>query len=108
MTPLELGSTAQHWFNVVFIWIGFGTVAGLLARMLIPARHVGGATAIVTLGIVGTVIGPLALGWLLKGRLNNPIGPLGLLASIGGAFVLLVIYYLVARPAAPGADTEEP
>ena len=93
---------------MVCIWIGFGTVAGLLARMLIPARHVGGATAIVTLGIVGTVIGPLVLGWLLKGRLNNPIGPLGLLASVGGAFLLLLIYYLVARPTPVDPDAEEP
>jgi uncharacterized membrane protein YeaQ/YmgE (transglycosylase-associated protein family) len=108
MVHWELGSTAQHWFNVILIWVGFGTVAGLLARTLIPARDVGGAVVVVTLGIIGSVVGPLGLSYLFHDRMLNPLGPIGLLAATAGAFVLLAIYRLVVRPAPPaGAEDNE-
>jgi uncharacterized membrane protein YeaQ/YmgE (transglycosylase-associated protein family) len=106
MLTWELGSTAQHWFNAILIWVGFGTVAGLLARTLIPARDVGGAAVVVTLGIIGSVIGPVGLSYLFRDRILNPLGPLGLLAATAGAFVLLAIYRLVVRPAS-AAETED-
>ena len=49
---LELSQTAQHWVNVTLIWVGFGTLAGLLARLLIPGREPSGAVGTVLIGIV--------------------------------------------------------
>ena len=95
MHQLELAPAVQQWFNVVLIWIGFGTVAGLLAKTLMPARHPSGAVSIVVLGIIGSTIGPAALCFLLRSRLQNPLGPLGLAASVVGALLMMIAYRLL-------------
>jgi uncharacterized membrane protein YeaQ/YmgE (transglycosylase-associated protein family) len=46
------------------------------------------------MGIAGSTLGLLGLAWLFPGRAMNPISPLGFLATIVGAFVLLVLYRL--------------
>ena len=100
----ELSQTAQHWVNVTLIRVGFGTLAGLLARLLIPGREPSGAVGTVLIGIVGSVIGPLSLCFflnrgdfsLLSNQGNfNPISPLGFLAAAGGALVTLVGYRML-------------
>lgn len=96
MGQLELSETAQQWVNVVLIWLGFGIVAGLLARALVPGKHPVGAVATLVIGVLGSTIGLLALGFLVPADRTNPIGPVGLLAATGGAFVLLVGYRLLA------------
>ena len=92
----DLVQPAQYWFIVVLIWIGFGTLAGLLAKALLPTRQPSSAVVVITLGIVGTVIGPLVLS-VVGLHLQNPLGPVGLLASIGGALLLMILYYLRHR-----------
>ena len=109
MGQIELSHIAQNWLNVVLIWIGFGTVAGLLAKALLPAREPSSAVIIVTLGILGSVIGPLALSLVLRNRVLNPIGPLGLLAAIGGALLLMVLFRVAVSPLLHREeDTETP
>jgi uncharacterized membrane protein YeaQ/YmgE (transglycosylase-associated protein family) len=99
MTEIELSQTAQHWVYVVLIWIGFGTVAGLLARILLPAREPSSAVIIITLGILGSVIGPLVLSLVFHHRVLNPISsPLGMLAAIGGSLILMVLFRLAVSP----------
>jgi len=95
ISQLELSQHAQHWVNVALIWIGFGTVAGLLAKVLLPVRQPSGSVATLLLGITGSVIGLLGLSWLQPGRELNPISPLGFLAATAGAFVLLIGYRLL-------------
>ena len=96
MGQLELSQTAQQWVNIVLIWLGFGIVAGLLARALVPGRHTVGAVATLVIGVLGSTIGLLGLSFLLPGDRLNPIGPVGLLAATGGALVLLIGYRLAA------------
>jgi uncharacterized membrane protein YeaQ/YmgE (transglycosylase-associated protein family) len=84
--------TAQHWVNVVLLWIGFGCLAGLLARMVLPLREPSGALATLTLGMTGSAVGLGVLSWALGDHLSNPISPLGFLAAAGGAFGLLLLY----------------
>ena len=92
MPDFELSQAAQQWTNVVLIWLGFGIVAGLLARVLIPGRVPGGAVGTLLIGVAGSCLGPLALSYLwAKGDLN-PISPLGMLAAVAGAVVLLLGY----------------
>ena len=109
MGELGLSQAAQQWVNVILLWVGFGTLAGLLARSLIPGREPAGALGTVMIGIVGSVVGPLALCYLLKREDFNPIGPLGFLAAVGGAVVCLFLYRGVATlmPAPPQEDLEE-
>jgi len=92
MSELELSLQAQHWVNVVLIWVGFGALAGLLAKALLPLREPAGPLAVLLLGIVGSMVGLLALSLLPFGMELNPISPLGFLAATSGAFALLMGY----------------
>jgi uncharacterized membrane protein YeaQ/YmgE (transglycosylase-associated protein family) len=92
MPDLPLSPAAQHWINVVLIWIGFGTLAGLLATVVFPTRRPVGPFGAMVTGIAGSSIGLFGLNWLFPGRELNPISPLGFLAATVGAFVLLVLY----------------
>jgi len=104
----ELSPAAQHWINVVLIWLGFGILTGLLAKVLIPGREPGGAVGTLLIGMLGSVIGPLALSGVYAGRDFNPIGPLGILAAVGSAVVLLLGYrVLVASFTTTGREDNE-
>jgi len=92
---LELSEAAQHWVNVVLIWVGFGTLAGLLAKALVPGREPAGTVGTMTIGILGSVLGPLSLSLLLKSHDFNPISPLGFLVAVAGAFLVLIFYRLL-------------
>jgi len=86
----ELAPTVQQWVNVVLIWLGFGCVAGLLARLVLPLREPAGLLTTLTLGVAGSGVGLAVLSWAMAGPPMNPISPLGLVAATGGAMVLLV------------------
>lgn len=92
MPELELSQVAQHWVNVVLIWVGFGTLAGLLAMLILPLPQPSCPAATLLLGIIGSLLGLLVLSWLLKNRQFNPISPLGFIAATAGAFILLILY----------------
>jgi uncharacterized membrane protein YeaQ/YmgE (transglycosylase-associated protein family) len=92
MPEIELSHAAQHWVNVVLIWIGFGTLAGLLARVILPSRQPSGPMLTLLVGVVGSLIGLLALSYLFPGGQLNPISPLGFLAATAAAFALLLTY----------------
>ncbi|MGI6414547.1 MAG: GlsB/YeaQ/YmgE family stress response membrane protein [Thermoguttaceae bacterium] len=96
MPDFELSSVAQQWINVVLIWVGFGTLAGLLARALVPGTEPRGAVGTVVLGIMGTTLGLVALSWALKRPTFNPISPIGFFAAVGGAFLLVILYRLAS------------
>ena len=91
MSELTLTPAAQHWINVVLIWVGFGTLAGLLATVVFPLGRSFGPFSAVVIGIVGSTIGLLGLSWLFPENELNPISPLGFLAAAIGAFVLVVL-----------------
>lgn len=108
MPDIPLSPDAQHWINVVLIWVGFGALAGLVATVLFPLRRPAGPFWAVVLGIIGSAIGLLGLSWLFPGRSINPISPLGFLAAILGAFALMVLCRLgVAVFGKPESDADE-
>jgi uncharacterized membrane protein YeaQ/YmgE (transglycosylase-associated protein family) len=102
MSGLTLTPDAQHWIYVVLVWIGFGTLAGLLATVIFPFRRPSGPFWAVVLGIVGSTVGLFGLNWFFPGRESNPISPLGFLAATVGAFALLLLYrigsFFCAKP----------
>ena len=91
MSDIAFSPTAQQWINVVLIWIGFGTLAGLLASVLFPLRKPAGPFWAVVLGICGSAVGLFGLGRLFPDRQLNPISPLGFLAAAVGALMLLIV-----------------
>jgi uncharacterized membrane protein YeaQ/YmgE (transglycosylase-associated protein family) len=92
MPELELSAAAQQWVNVVLIWMGFGSLAGLLAMLILPVGRPSHPAVALALGIAGSTLGLFSLSWLLKGREFNPISPIGFLAALAGALLLLLLY----------------
>ncbi len=74
-------------------WIIIGGLAGAIAKFLMPGKDPGGCIITVILGIVGALVA----GWL--GHMVGWYAPnegAGFVAAILGAFILLLIYRLVA------------
>ena len=70
-------------------WIIFGFLVGLIARLLMPGRDLGGAVLTILLGVAGAVVGGFlarAIGWY------GPHDVAGFFVSLGGAVVLLWLY----------------
>jgi uncharacterized membrane protein YeaQ/YmgE (transglycosylase-associated protein family) len=114
----ELSATAQHWVNVVLIWVGFGSLAGILARAVLPFREPYGPWLTLTLGIVGSAVGLGGLSWIVGNAPHNPISPQGFLAATVGAFCAFIIYRVLRavvphegeaeqKPAPASADEAE-
>jgi len=95
MEDVLFNDTVQQWANDILVWIGFGTVVGLLAKAIMPGRDPGGAIATLAMGIGGTVIGCGTLSYFWEGHRVTPISPIGLAVATGGAFVLLFFYRLL-------------
>lgn len=94
-TP-ELVEMFQRWSNDILVWIGFGTVVGLLAKAIMPGRDPGGAVATLLMGIGGTVIGCGVFSYFSDGKRVTPISPAGMAVATAGAFLILFFYRLLA------------
>src|SRR5207245_935347 len=77
------------------VWIGFGSLAGLVARMLLPFREPSSPLSTLTLGITGSAAGLGVLSWLQGSGPSNPISAIGFLAAAAGAAVLLLVYHFL-------------
>ena len=77
------------------IWmLVVGLIVGAIAKLLMPGRDPGGMLVTMMLGVAGALVAGFlgrALGWYREGE------PAGILASIVGAILILVVYRLVAR-----------
>jgi len=84
------------WFIVSIIIIG--AIAGYLARLIVPGPDPMGFIATVVLGIVGSFIGGF-LGYVLFGKdiSSGALQPSGLLGSIIGAIIALLVYRMAVR-----------
>lgn len=74
-------------------WILIGLVAGAIAKFLMPGRDPGGCIVTILIGVAGAVLAGFlgqSLGWYSPGE------GAGLLAAIVGAFLILLVYRLVA------------
>jgi uncharacterized membrane protein YeaQ/YmgE (transglycosylase-associated protein family) len=78
----------------ILAWIIIGGIAGAIAKLLMPGRDPGGCIITILLGIAGALLA----GWVghAVGWYDTNEGA-GFLAAIVGAFVLLLIYRMVAR-----------
>ncbi len=92
----DIAQAATQLIDHVLIWVGFGTIVGLLAKAIMPGRDPGGAVATLVMGIAGTVIGCAVLMYCSNGQRVSPITPLGFLVGTAGAFVILFFYRLLA------------
>ena len=92
---IELPAGSASLVNDILVWIGYGTVVGLLAKAVMPGRDPGGAVATLAMGIAGVIIGCGVWSLVTKGGLVTPISPAGLVAGTLGAFVILLFYRIL-------------
>ncbi len=85
----------QQWANDILVWVGFGTIVGLLAKAIMPGRDPGGAVPTLLMGIGGTVIGCGTVSFFYDGDRITPISLVGLAVATGGAFLLLFFYRIL-------------
>ena len=75
-----------------FIWfLIIGLVAGLLARLILPGKDAMSLVATMVLGAIGSLLGG-AISWALWGGDGTTIRPSGLIMSIVGAILVLLIW----------------
>ena len=96
MDQIELASQFQGWANDVLVWIGYGTLVGLLSKAIMPGRDPGGAVATLAMGIGGTIIGCGIVSYFFEGQRVTPISLLGLVVATAGSFTILFFYRLLA------------
>ena len=68
-----------------------GLVVGIVAKLLMPGDDPGGFIITTLLGIAGAFVAKYigqAMGWYAEGE------PIGFIASVGGAILLLLLYRL--------------
>ena len=76
------------------IWLlVIGLIAGFIARALVPGRDPMGLLATILLGVVGSFVGGF-LGRALFGHGTHPFGTAGIIGSIIGAIIVLLLYRL--------------
>lgn len=75
----------------ILLWIVFGLVVGIVAKLIMPGRDPGGLIITIVLGVLGALLG----GWL--GRvigLYREGEAAGFIMAVVGAVVLLALYRL--------------
>jgi uncharacterized membrane protein YeaQ/YmgE (transglycosylase-associated protein family) len=78
----------------ILAWIVIGGLAGGIAKLLMPGRDPGGCIVTILLGIAGALLAGWighAIGWYQMGE------GAGFVAAIVGAFLILLVYRLIAR-----------
>jgi uncharacterized membrane protein YeaQ/YmgE (transglycosylase-associated protein family) len=90
-----LNTSAQQLVNDVLVWVGFGTVIGLLAKGIMPGRDPGGAIATVLMGIGGTILGCGVVSYFRDGVRVVPVSPMGMIVGVMGTLLILFFYKLL-------------
>lgn len=75
--------------NVVW-WLIIGLVAGFVARAIVPGRDAMGVLGTIVLGIIGSLVGGFLGSLFYEGEAD--LQPSGLIGSIMGAIVALLVY----------------
>jgi len=71
-------------------WCVFGLIAGAIARLLTPGRDPVGCLGTIAVGVAGSFAGGF-LGRLLFGESGDRFSPAGLVGSVIGGIIVLVL-----------------
>lgn len=83
-----------QWAHYVLVWVGFGTIVGLLAKAIFPGKDPGGAFATLIIGILGSVIGAGVL-IFFSGLKVTPVSFVGFPVALVGTLLILFSYRLL-------------
>ena len=79
-------------------WLLFGLIAGAIARLLVPGRQNIGWVMTIVLGVVGSFVGGFLYN-LIFGNFGE-FDASGMIGSVIGAVVVLLIYLAVTKKSA--------
>jgi uncharacterized membrane protein YeaQ/YmgE (transglycosylase-associated protein family) len=79
----------------IIAWLIVGLLAGAIARALVPGPDPIGLLGTLLLGLVGSVIGGLIGNLFVSG--DQDLTPAGLIGSILGAVIALLVYRAATR-----------
>ena len=96
MSETEIIEIVKSSLNELLRWVGFGTLAGLAAKAIMPGRDPGGAVGTMLMGIGGSVIGCGTVLFFWREASIDPISGKGFVAATLGAFSLLFFYRLLS------------
>lgn len=82
--------------SFILSMIVVGLIAGALARFLVPGRDAMSVGNTLVLGIIGSFLGGF-LGSLVQGG-GLRFGPAGMIGSVIGAVIALLIYRSMGKP----------
>jgi uncharacterized membrane protein YeaQ/YmgE (transglycosylase-associated protein family) len=87
----------MSWLGLIISLIVIGLIAGALARLIVPGKQNMSIGMTMVLGIIGSFVGGF-LGYLLfrKDGEDGFFQPSGIIGSIIGAVIVLVIYLAVS------------
>jgi uncharacterized membrane protein YeaQ/YmgE (transglycosylase-associated protein family) len=88
----------MHWLGLIISLLVIGIIAGFLARLIVPGRQDLSVPMTILLGVVGSFVGGL-LGYLLFGKdaQEGFFQPSGIIGSVIGAVIVLLIWIAVSR-----------
>ncbi len=87
----------------ILVMLLIGLVAGFVARAVVPGDDSMSIGATLVLGIIGSFVGGFLVDALFRDDSEDMgLGPAGLLGSIVGAIIVLLIYNAVTRRGAVG------
>ena len=81
----------SEYLNYTLTWVGFGTVLGLIALVVVPGKDGGGAVATVLMSIAGAMVG-CAILQSFSGSSVLPISTEGFTVGTGGSIVMLIFF----------------
>jgi len=79
----------------IIAWLIIGLIAGVVARWLVPGQDPMGVLGTLLLGLVGSVVGGFIGDLLVSG--DQDLNPAGLIGSILGAVIVLLVYRAVVQ-----------
>ena len=80
----------------ILLWIVFGLVVGILAKLILPGKDPGGTIVTILLGIGGGVIGGVIGTQLGFGKVSG-FDLRSIILAVGGAVLLLYGYRLLKK-----------
>src|SRR3712207_2140583 len=91
--PLGRSTVDLLWNIIVLIVVG--AIAGFIARAVVPGKQSMSVGMTIVLGIIGSFVGNLLGSLLFDGEFR--LGPSGIIGSIIGAIVVLLVYVFATR-----------
>ncbi len=90
-------------FSLLWLLV-VGLIAGFLARALVPGKDSMSLVGTLLLGVSGSVVGGLILGLLFGGFRDRGFSPAGIVGSVLGAVIVLLVYNRLSARRAVGAN----